>query len=137
MGFSVLICDDVPAVQTMLRRVLEREGITVAGVASTADEVLALYMESVPDVVLLDLNMPGAKGLDLLSALRELDPTACIVICSGAGDSEMRTEAHRLGAAEWVLKPVFTSSLVALLRDVVAASHQLASQRSPGRSRPS
>lgn len=129
MAFSVLICDDVPAVQIMMRRVIEREGLVVAGLASTAEEVLALYQESMPDVVLLDLNMPGAKGLDLLSALRDLDPTACVVICSGAGDSDMRTHAQQLGAAEWVLKPIFTSSLVALLREVVTKSHLRRSER--------
>jgi FixJ family two-component response regulator len=73
--------------------------------------------------------MPGAQGLELLRALRELDPTACVIICSGAGDSDMRTEAKLLGAAEWVLKPVYTSALVSLLRDVVAASHLRRSER--------
>lgn len=129
MCFSVLICDDVPAVQTMMSRLLKREGIEVAGLASTADEVLSLYQERAPDVVLLDLNMPGVQGLELLRALRELDQTACVVICSGAGDSDMRVEAQLLGAAEWVLKPVYTSALVMLLRDVVAASHLRRSER--------
>ena len=119
MGHSVLVCDDIPAVQTMMRRMLEREGFTMAGFASTACEVLALYQERRPDVVLLDLNMPGAKGLDLLRALRELDPPACVVIVSGAGDSILRDEAQALGAADWVLKPVYGSSLVALLRGVL------------------
>jgi two-component system chemotaxis response regulator CheY len=129
MGFSVLICDDVPAVQTMMRRLLEREGLIVAGLASTADEVLARYRETAPSVVLLDLNMPGANGLGLLKALRELDPSACVVICSGAGDTNMRTEAQALGAAEWVLKPIYTSSLVSLLRDVVTANQLQRSER--------
>lgn len=125
MSFSVLICDDVPAVRTMMRRMLEREGLTVAGLASNAEEVLALYESSTPDVVLLDLNMPGANGLGLLRSLRTLDAHACVVICSGAGDSEMRNDAQLLGAAEWVLKPIYTSSLVALLHDVVTASRSL------------
>lgn len=120
MGFSVLICDDLPAVQTMMRRMLEREGFVVAGLASTADEVLALYAEQTPDVVLLDLNMPGANGLGLLRSLRALDPPACVIVCSGAGDSEMRDEAQILGAADWVLKPIYPSSLAALIRSVVA-----------------
>lgn len=122
MDFSVLICDDIPAVQTMMRRMLERQGLTVAGLAATADEVLALYRERSPDVVLLDLNMPGAVGLDLLRSLRALDPPACVVICSGAGGSELRDEAQALGAADWVLKPIYPTSLVALLHAVVCAS---------------
>ena len=119
MGHSILVCDDLPAVQTMMRRMLEREGFTMAGFAATASEVLALYQEHRPDIVLLDLNMPGANGLDLLRTLRALDPPACVVIVSGAGDSMLRDEAQALGAADWVLKPVYGSSLVALLRGVL------------------
>ena len=122
MGFSVLICDDLPAVQTMMRRMLEREGLVVAGLASTADEVVSLYNERQPDVVLLDLNMPGANGLGLLRTLRSLEPPACVVICSGAGDADLIDEAQTLGAADWVLKPIYPSSLMALLRTVHAAS---------------
>ena len=124
MEFSVLICDDVPAVRTMMRRMLEREGLHVAGLASTAEEVLALYESSVPDVVLLDLNMPGANGLGLLRSLRTLDSSACVVICSGACEPSMRDEALSLGAADWVHKPIYTSSLVALLRGVVTANRE-------------
>jgi CheY-like chemotaxis protein len=120
MGHSVLVCDDVPAVQTMMRRMLEREGFRVAGLASTADEVLALYQACLPDIVLLDLNMPGANGLALLRSLRAMTPPACVVIFSGAGDSDLRDEAQALGAADWVLKPVYGSSLVALLRGILA-----------------
>lgn len=119
MSLSVLICDDVPAVRTMMRRLLEREGFCVAGLAGNAEEVITLYESSSPDVVLLDLNMPGANGLGLLRSLRLLDEHACVVICSGAGNSELRDEAQELGAADWVLKPIYTSSLVALLHDVV------------------
>jgi CheY-like chemotaxis protein len=121
MSFSVLICDDVAAVRTMMRRLLEREGFCVAGMAATAEEVLTVYETTSPDVVLLDLNMPGSNGLGLLRSLRLLDAQACVVICSGAGNSEMRDEAASLGAAEWVLKPIYTSSLVALLNDVVTS----------------
>ena len=129
MDFSVLVCDDMPAVQAMMRRMLERQGLTVAGLAATADEVLALYRERAPDVVLLDLNMPGAVGLDLLRSLRAQDPAACVVICSGAGGSELRDEAQTLGAADWVLKPIYPSSLVSVLQTVVSASRAERSAR--------
>ena len=66
-----------------MRRMLEREGFTVAGLASTATEVLALYREHRPDVVLLDLNMPGANGLDLLRSLRTLEPPALVALLRG------------------------------------------------------
>lgn len=120
MGHSVLVCDDIPAVQRMMRRMLEREGFTLAGLASTADEAVALYQEHRPDVVLLDLEMPGANGLDLLRTLRRFDPPARVVIVSGAGDDDLRDEAQALGAADWVLKPIYGTALATLLREVLA-----------------
>ena len=120
MTISVLICDDLASVQAMMRRMLERDGLTTAGVAGTAEEVLQRYAEHRPDVVLLDYKMPGATGLSLLRTLLARDPSACVVMCSGVDDPELRDRALALGAADWVLKPIYPTSLVASLRDLVA-----------------
>ena len=102
-----------------MRRLLERDGLTVAGVASTADEVLQRYRECKPDVVLLDYRMPGADGLSLLQKLLALDPDARVVMCSGLGDPDVRRDALEYGAVDWVLKPIYATSLVASLRGLV------------------
>jgi DNA-binding response OmpR family regulator len=99
---------------------LERDGLIVAGVAGCADEVLSRYHECRPDVVLLDYRMPGANGLSLLRSLLVRDPEACIVMCSGLDDPDVRDAALKLGAADWVLKPIYPTSLVASLRALVA-----------------
>jgi CheY-like chemotaxis protein len=119
MSISVLICDDLESVQGMLRRMLERDGLVTAAVAGCAEEVLERYQESRPDVVLLDYRMPGANGLSLLRALLTRDPEACVVMCSGLDDPSVREAALRLGAADWVLKPIYPTSLVASLRALV------------------
>ncbi|MDB4899473.1 MAG: response regulator receiver protein [Gemmatimonadetes bacterium] len=119
MSISVLVCDDLASVQSMMRRLLERDGLTVAGVASTADEVLQRYRECKPDVVLLDYRMPGAEGLSLLQKLLALDPDARVVMCSGLGDPDVRRDALEYGAVDWVLKPIYATSLVASLRGLV------------------
>ena len=120
MPISVLICDDLASVQGMMRRMLERDGLVAAGVAGSAEEVLTRYAECRPDIVLLDYRMPGANGLSLLRALLVRDPGACIVMCSGLDDPEVRQAALKLGAADWVLKPIYPTSLVASLRELVA-----------------
>jgi two-component system, chemotaxis family, chemotaxis protein CheY len=120
MSISVLVCDDLPAVQSMMRRLLERDGLVVCGVASHAEEVLVRYEECSPDVVLLDYRMPGAARLSLLYDLLALDPKARIVMCSGTGDPDVRQEALDAGAVDWVLKPIYPQTLVASLRDIVA-----------------
>lgn len=126
MSISVLVCDDLESVQSMLRRMLERVGLTVCGVASTADEVVDRYQECRPDVVLLDYRMPGATGLSLLHDLLGLDPEARIVICSGTADPAVRSEALAAGAMEWVLKPIFPQTFIATLRDLIARSPRAA-----------
>lgn len=120
MSFTVLVCDDLPSVQGMLRRMLERDGLTVSGLASTAREVLERYAEARPDVVLLDYRMPGAVWLSVLHEIMAADPLARVVMCSGSGDPEVRTEALAAGAAEWVLKPIYPQTLIGLLRAVAA-----------------
>jgi CheY-like chemotaxis protein len=119
MAISVLICDDLASVQGMMRRMLERDGLVAAGVAASADEVLTRYEESKPDVVLLDYKMPGAHGLSVLRAILARAPDACVVMCSGLDDEDVRQSALQAGAAAWVLKPIFPSSLVASLRRLV------------------
>lgn len=120
MPISVLICDDLASVQGMMRRILERDGLVAAGVAGSAAEVLARYEETRPDIVLLDYRMPGANGLSVLRTLMARDPNACVVMCSGLDDPEVRASALKLGAADWVLKPIYPTSLVASLRALVA-----------------
>ena len=119
MPISVLICDDLASVQGMLRRMLERDGLVVAGVAGSADEVLSRYRELRPDIVLLDYRMPGADGLSLLRQLRSLDSESRVVMCSGLGDPVVRLEALQVGAVDWIQKPIYPASLVACLRALV------------------
>jgi two-component system chemotaxis response regulator CheY len=134
MTISVLICDDLASVQAMMRRMLERDGLVTAGVAGCADEVLVRYQECRPDIVLLDYKMPGASGLSLLRALLARDPGACIVMCSGLDDPDVRHAALKLGAADWVLKPIYPTSLVASLRELVARKKSRAEIKTVGHS---
>jgi two-component system, chemotaxis family, chemotaxis protein CheY len=122
MPISVLVCDDHASVQSMLRRMLERGGLVVSGVASTADEALERYQEHRPDVVLLDYRMPGAHGLSLLRELLALDPGARVVMCSGTGDPDVRRDALEAGAMDWVLKPIYPQTFIAALHDLIARS---------------
>ncbi len=117
----MLVCDDLASVQSMIRRMLEREGMAVVGTVGSASEMLASYRATRPDVVLLDYLMPGASGLSHLRDLLALDPGAIVVMCSGTGDPVVRAEALTLGAAAWVLKPIYPLMLADQLRALVKA----------------
>ena len=104
-GEHVLIVDDEPAIQTALRGVLEDEGYRVSTVGSGADAVAAVADES-PDVVFLDIWMPGMDGLDTLAEMKRVRPDAVVVMISGHATIETAVKATRLGAYDFIEKPL-------------------------------
>jgi len=104
-GEHVLIVDDEPAIRTTLRGVLEDEGYRVTAVASGAD-ALAAIADDGHDLVFLDIWMPGLDGLETLTELRRLRPDATVVMISGHGTIETAVKATRLGAYDFIEKPL-------------------------------
>ena len=104
-GEHVLIVDDERAIQIALRGVLEDEGFRVTTAGSGADAIAAVS-EELPDVVLLDIWMPGMDGLDTLAELKRLRPDIVVVMISGHGTIETAVKATRLGAYDFIEKPL-------------------------------
>src|SRR5262245_54780307 len=104
-GAHILIVDDEPAIQSSLRGVLEDEGYRVSTVGSGA-EALARVTEEVPDLIFLDIWMPGVDGLDTLADLKRLRPDAAVVMISGHATIETAVKATRLGAYDFIEKPL-------------------------------
>jgi DNA-binding NarL/FixJ family response regulator len=97
----ILLCDDTPELRALLRSALERQDdVTIVGEAGDGDATLASAARTQPDVVVLDLEMPGPPAGALLSALRRVAPRAAIVTFSGhdpadvAGDSVREIDLH-------------------------------------------
>ena len=104
-GEHILIVDDEPAIRTTLRGVLEDEGYRVTAVASGAD-ALAAIADDGHDLVFLDIWMPGLDGLDTLTEIRRLRADATVVVISGHGTIETAVKATRLGAYDFIEKPL-------------------------------
>ncbi len=104
-GEHILIIDDEPAIQSALRGVLEDEGYRVSAVGSGAAGVSLLADES-PDLVFLDVWMPGMDGLDTLVQIKNVRPDATVVMISGHATIETAVKATRLGAYDFVEKPL-------------------------------
>jgi DNA-binding NtrC family response regulator len=116
----VLIADDQPAVIEALRLLLKGEGFETRAVASPADAAEALARQSF-DVALIDLNYTrdttsGQEGLDLLTRLRELDPTLPVVVMTAWGSVDVAVEAMQRGARDFVQKPWDNARLLTILR---------------------
>jgi two-component system nitrogen regulation response regulator NtrX len=104
-GEHILIVDDEPAIQSALRGVLEDEGYRVTAVGSGA-EAIGVVADEVPDVVFLDIWMPGLDGLETLAQLKRVRPEAAVVMISGHATIETAVKATRLGAYDFIEKPL-------------------------------
>jgi two-component system nitrogen regulation response regulator NtrX len=112
---SILIVDDEPGVRTALGGVLRDEGYTVDAVGS-GEACLARVVEQSYDVVLLDVWMPGIDGLETLQRLRERQVDAEVVVISGHGNVESAVRAIKLGAFDFIEKPVSLDKAVLVVR---------------------
>ena len=101
----VLIVDDDPGIVAALTGALAHWGYAVS-IASDGPQALQQAQVARPHVVLLDLNMPGMGGLEVLRHLRAFDPAIGVIMMSGAGDEETRQAALTLGAADFLRKPM-------------------------------
>jgi DNA-binding NarL/FixJ family response regulator len=116
---SVLIVDDHPVVRRGLRVLLEvQDGIEVAGEAGDGDTALALAAARTPDVILLDLKLPGVDGIAVLAALKARDSTARVLVLTSATEPALASLALRSGAAGLLYKDVDPDALVRAIRSV-------------------
>jgi two-component system, NtrC family, nitrogen regulation response regulator NtrX len=104
-GEHILIVDDERAIQKALRGVLEDEGYRVTAVGTGADALKAVADE-LPDLVFLDIFMSHMDGLETLTELKRLRPEATVVMISGHGTIETAVKATRLGAYDFIEKPL-------------------------------
>jgi two-component system, NtrC family, nitrogen regulation response regulator NtrX len=104
-GEHILVVDDEPAIQSALRGVLEDEGYRVSTVGNGEDAV-RLVTDDTPDVVFLDIWMPRKDGLDTLADLKRVRPEAPVIMISGHGTIETAVKATRLGAYDFIEKPL-------------------------------
>jgi DNA-binding NarL/FixJ family response regulator len=126
---SVLIVDDHPVVRRGLRVLLEvAGGIEVTGEAGDGDTALALAAEHTPDVILLDLKLPGLDGISVLGALKARDSTARVLVLTSATEPALASLALRSGAAGVLYKDVDPDALVRAIRSVHDGHLLLASE---------
>ncbi|MBN1178384.1 MAG: response regulator [Anaerolineae bacterium] len=115
MGDHLLIADDDVRVLETFSRNLERLGYTVVK-ALGGEEAVRLYAHGQPAIALIDVRMPGMDGFDVLKAIRSGDPEAEVILVTGHGDVDTAVEALRLGASDFLAKPVEQSALDIALR---------------------
>lgn len=112
MNDTLLVVDDDTAFNATLVRLLGRRGLTACG-AHTPDEARALAAEKKPGRVVLDLNLAGANGLTLIRELLANDPACRIVVLTGYASIATAVDAIKLGAVQYLAKPVELDAILA------------------------
>jgi DNA-binding NarL/FixJ family response regulator len=117
----VVLADDHTLVRSGIRRILEAQpGFEVVGEASDGVEALALVRDAAPAVIVLDLNMPGTGGLDVLQALKATRPAIKVVVLTMHAGREYVARAMKGGADAYLLKDSAVQDLVAAVEAVLS-----------------
>lgn len=117
----ILLADDHTILRSGLRFMLSsQEGLEIVGEASTGVETLKQGEVLQPDLILLDLSMPGISGLDVLPTLRRLAPSSKILVLTMHDDKRYLNQALQNGASGYVLKKAADTELITAIRAVLA-----------------
>ncbi len=114
----ILIVDDHPITRDALAALLGQQGFSVVGEAAEGEEAVELTRRLRPQIVLLDLSMPGLGGLEALPRLREVAPETEVVVLTASGTEENLLAAIRGGAAGYLLKSEPPERIAQFLRGV-------------------
>jgi len=122
MAFTgkILLIDDEPHVRKYVGLLARGLGTPVIIEADNGEKALALYEQESPDLVLLDVNLPGMDGLQILAAILALDPDAVVIMLTSLANRQTIEECLRLGATSYIRKDTPKEVVFAELSAVVA-----------------
>jgi len=117
--FGVLVVEDHPIMRMGIAAIIDAQpDMKVCGQAESGGDAVRLFHERKPDVILMDLRLPGMSGLDALRAIRKDDPSArCVVLTTYEGDEDIH-QALQAGAAGYLIEAMSHDTLVDALRKV-------------------
>ena len=125
---SVLLVDDHDLFRTGLKNLLEEQGVHVVGEASNGQTALRLAAELAPDVVIMDLNMPGLSGVETTRHLTGIAPLVRVVVLTISIDDEDVMDAVMAGACGYLLKDSSIEDLIAGIRAAAAGESLISPQ---------
>ena len=112
---TILVVDDEENILETLRGILEDEGYKVVTVSS-GEQAISSYPEVSPDLVLMDVWMPGIDGIETLKALKNIDKDGCVIMISGHSNIDTAVHALKLGAYDFLEKPLSLNKVLILIK---------------------
>ena len=114
----ILVVDDEETVRSLFRRILEEAGYEIA-TAANGEEALREVSQQEPEVVLLDIKMPGLSGIEILGKLTTDCPDICVIMVTAVVDTQTAVEAMKLGAYDYITKPFKPNDVVRKMQEAL------------------
>jgi two-component system, NtrC family, nitrogen regulation response regulator NtrX len=118
MNETILVVDDEVSICRSLTAILSDEGYQVL-VAGSGEDAVKIVEEEMPQLVLLDVWLPGMDGLETLKAFKKINPQAMVIIMSGHGTIETAVKATKLGAFDFIEKPLSLDKIIILVNNAI------------------
>lgn len=115
MSTTIMVVDDSPFASKQIKDIVEDNGYEVIGYAKDGEETIEFYKELKPDIVILDIIMPGLNGLETAEILKKQDPAVKILMLSSLCDAGTMEEVKSIGVKHLIPKPLEADVLLASL----------------------
>ena len=112
---KIMIVDDALFMRQQILKTLNKHGYTNFIQAKNGTEGIAFYTQHKPDMVLLDITMPDKSGLEVLKEILHINQEAIVIMCSAVGQEKIISDALRLGAKDFIVKPYNENILISMI----------------------
>ncbi|MFZ5648361.1 MAG: response regulator [Bacillota bacterium] len=120
MAKRIMIVDDAAFMRMMIKNILLKNGFEVVGEAENGKMAVNMYSETKPDLVTMDITMPEMDGIEAVKAIRSMDTSASIIMCSAMGQQSMVMDAIQAGAKDFIVKPFQQDRLLQAIERVLS-----------------
>ena len=113
---KILIVDDASLIRVVLKDIISNKGFEIVGEAKDGFEAISKYKIYSPDIVIMDITMPGFNGIEALKQILAINPNAKVIICSALGQKQLVAEAIQIGACDFIVKPFKSERVLESIR---------------------
>ena len=119
MAYRILVVDDAAFMRMMVKDILSKNGYEVVGEAENGLKAVEKWQELKPDLTTMDITMPEMDGISAVKAIKKIDPSAKVIMCSAMGQQAMVVEAIQAGARDFIVKPFQPDRVLEAVRKAV------------------
>ena len=118
MALRIMVVDDALFMRNMLKDIFTRAGFEIVAEADNGEKALAMYQQTRPDLVTMDIVMPKKSGIEALQEIMVSDPNARVVMVSALGQDSLVIEAVDAGAKDFIVKPFKEAKVLEIVRRI-------------------